>query len=366
MPNFLKNPRCRFLLAFFLFPAVAAYFSEAVATRDLSAFFDVIQSRPGSAAFSYSWILSLFAFAYSLLGRFAPAAILVSFLILGTSHIEKLRSLGEPLYLTDVLAQATQLGGLSAFSGVFDKSATWAALVFVGLLSWGFFRLLRTDGTGYGRARFRIPVLAVLAAFHVAVFTNAHGTLSALQSAASLKPEDYSWRQIENYSDNGFVGGFFTNLGNAFVRKPDGYDRAEVVRLAKGSGGVPAPTASGASLTGALLSASPDVVLILSESFWDPTKLPGVKYSRDPIPNFRRLRAEIGGGDFVSSMFGGKTALVEFEVLTGTPVKWLPNGSIPYQQYLRNPVPSVPFEFRSAGYSATAVHTYHRAFFNRS
>lgn len=364
MPNFLKNPRRRFLLAFFLFPAVAAFFSEAVATRDPFAFFGVIGSHPGSAAFSYSWIFSLFAFAYTLLGRFAPAAILVSFLILGTSHVEKLRSLGEPLYLTDVLAQATQLGGLSAFSGVFDKSATWAALAAGALLSAGFFRLLRADGTGYGRLGFRIPALAVLAAFHIAVFTNAHGTLSALQSATSLKPEDYSWRQMENYADNGFVGGFFTNLGNAFVRKPDGYDRAEVARLANGSGSA---SVSGVSLSGTSFSgASPDVVLILSESFWDPTKLPGVKYSRDPIPNFRKLRAEIGGGDFVSSMFGGKTALVEFEVLTGTPVKWLPNGSIPYQQYLRNPVPSVPFEFRSAGYSATAVHTYHRAFFNRS
>ncbi|MFZ3233501.1 MAG: hypothetical protein WA194_08505 [Patescibacteria group bacterium] len=57
---------------------------------------------------------------------------------------------------------------------------------------------------------------------------------------------------------------------------------------------------------------------------------------------------------------------MEFEVLAGTPIAWLPNGSIPYQQYLRNPIPSVPFEFRSAGYSAEAVHTYHKSFFNRS
>ncbi|MFB0965647.1 MAG: hypothetical protein QMC36_08445 [Patescibacteria group bacterium] len=44
-------------------------------------------------------------------------------------------------------------------------------------------------------------------------------------------------------------------------------------------------------------------MLILSESFWDPTKLPGVKFSQDPIPNYRALASEKGGGDFVSPMF---------------------------------------------------------------
>ena len=51
----------------------------------------------------------------------------------------------------------------------------------------------------------RISAFAVLAAFHAAVFTNAFGLLTVVQAAAALKPEDYSWRQIENYADNGFV-----------------------------------------------------------------------------------------------------------------------------------------------------------------
>jgi len=115
-----------------------------------------------------------------------------------------------------------------------------------------------------------------------------------IQTAAALKPEDYSWRQMENYADNGFVGGFFTNLGNAFVKKPDGYDRAKAELLATSK---PSPPSSASG------SVRPDVVLILSESFWDPAKLPGVKFSKDPIPNFRKLRSENGGGDFVSPMF---------------------------------------------------------------
>lgn len=361
--------RQRFIAAFFAFPLVAAFFAEAVATRDVFAFFHVISVHPGAAVFSYLWILSFFAFAYSVFSVVAPAVILIALFVLSSSHIEKLRLLGEPLYLTDILAQAAQIKGLADFSGIFDKPTTWIAIGAGTLLSWFFFWLLRSDGTTFYiknkapdvvyrafRPNPRIFTALVFAVFHVAVFTNAYGTLTAIQTVSALKPEEYFWRQIENYSENGFIAGFFTNVGNAFVHKPEDYDRNRTERLAK-SEIAPKPISSS--------NVSPDVILILSESFWDPTKLPGVTFSKDPIPNFRKLRAQNGGGDFISPVFGGKTALVEFEVLTGTPVSWLPSGSVPYQQYLRNPIPSVPFEFRSTGYSATAVHTYHKAFFNR-
>lgn len=56
---------------------------------------------------------------------------------------------------------------------------------------------------------------------------------------------------------------------------------------------------------------------------------------------------------------------MEFELLSGTSVSWLPKGSIPYQQYVRSDIPSVVWEFRKNGYSTTAVHTYPKSFFNR-
>lgn len=83
----------RIFTAFFTFPAVALAFAEAVAARNPTAIFHVVSAHPGSAAFSYLWILALFAFLYSAIGNLAPAAVLVSFFILGSSHVEKLRSL---------------------------------------------------------------------------------------------------------------------------------------------------------------------------------------------------------------------------------------------------------------------------------
>lgn len=91
-----------------------------------------------------------------------------------------------------------------------------------------------------------------------------------------------------------------------------------------------------------------------------------VRFDPDPIPNFRSISETFGGGRLISPTFGGKTALVEFEILTGNSMALLPKGSVPYQQYLKNPIPSVVWEFKKNGYETVAVHTYEKTFFNRA
>ena len=61
------------------------------------------------------------------------------------------------------------------------------------------------------------------------------------------------------------------------------------------------------------------------------------------MPNVRAVRS----GSMFSPEFGGMTANVEFEALTGFSNAFLPYGSIPYQQYVRGPVPSLANFFRS-------------------
>ena len=79
----------------------------------------------------------------------------------------------------------------------------------------------------------------------------------------------------------------------------------------------------------------PDIIVVMSESFWDPTKLPGVNITPDPIPTVRSIRS----GSMFSPEFGGMTANIEFEALTGFSNAFLPYGSIPYQQYVRHADP---------------------------
>ena len=44
-------------------------------------------------------------------------------------------------------------------------------------------------------------------------------------------------------------------------------------------------------MTASVPAEKPDIIIVMSESFWDPTKLPGVTITPDPIPNVRALRS---------------------------------------------------------------------------
>ncbi len=159
------------------------------------------------------------------------------------------------------------------------------------------------------------------------------------------------WDQTENYRHNGFAMAFALNLPMANVTAPAGYmlDAIEKIPVKP----VPAGTSH---------RSKPDVIVLMSESLWDPTRLPNIKLSPDPMPTIREMQS----GNVFSPEFGGMTANVEFEALTGFSNAFLPYGSIPYQQYIRNPIPSLATFFRGEGYTARAVHPFQKWFWNRS
>lgn len=159
------------------------------------------------------------------------------------------------------------------------------------------------------------------------------------------------WDQKENYRHNGFLMAFAFNLPMANVKAPAGYSPDAVSQIE------PPVTAVTASH-----SERPDVIMLMSESLWDATRLSNVKLSPDPMPF---MRSNLAGHVF-SPEFGGMTPNVEFEALTGFSNAFLPYGSIPYQQYIRRKVPTLATFFRSQGYAARAIHPYQGWFWNRS
>ena len=128
-----------------------------------------------------------------------------------------------------------------------------------------------------------------------------------------------------------------------------------------GGGGGSAPHA------GPSEEATPDVIVILSESFWDMSTIHGVETNEYPTPHWRSLVEESGsvGGYMLSRTYGGGTADVEFEVLTGNIVRYLTSSTHSYDTVLRKPIMSLATIFKNMGYSTTAIHTYFRWFYNR-
>ncbi len=113
---------------------------------------------------------------------------------------------------------------------------------------------------------------------------------------------------------------------------------------------------------------TPTVIFLMSESFFDVTKLPSVEFSEDPIPVYHSLAAKHTSGDFVSNTYCGGTGYVELEVLTGISSYLLRETdtltSLTKKDVYKG-IPSVTDVFKSYGYRTSYVHSYNSYLYNR-
>lgn len=259
--------------------------------------------------------------------------------------------LSDPLYPTDFLFGRQ----IMELMPVLVKDRPWTFVgVVVGIIvalvalawlirfAWRRFPVL-TRRQRMARLAVALPLLGFF--YHIMDYNNFSWVRDRLQVIPIM------WDQTENYRHNGFLMAFALNMPMANVTAPAGYmsDAIDTIPVK--------PVPAGTTHRG-----KPDVIVLMSESFWDPTRLPNIKLSPDPMPTIRAMQS----GNVFSPEFGGMTANVEFEALTGFSNAFLPYGSIPYQQYIRNPIPSLATFFRGEGYVARAVHPFQKWFWNRS
>ena len=117
-------------------------------------------------------------------------------------------------------------------------------------------------------------------------------------------------------------------------------------------------------------NARPNVIVIMSEAFMDPTVIRNLEFSTDPAPNLRRLSQHHISGDLIVPVFGGGTANTELEFLTGSPLFFMGSAYyVPYSNtgryFFRDIETAMPQLFRANGYRTVAVHPYTRYFFSR-
>lgn len=167
---------------------------------------------------------------------------------------------------------------------------------------------------------------------------------------------DEATDQESNYSQHGFLTAFALNFGALNMSEPQNYSRAYVEHTFQDY--VP-QTQEAPDFQ------SPDIIVVLSESFWDPTVLQNVSFSKDPLPNYRRIAEDNPSGKMVSCTFGGGTVRPEFEILSGMTTNMLPPGNVPYQQYVFNNVFSYARHFKELGYDTLGIHTYQKSFYER-
>ena len=112
-------------------------------------------------------------------------------------------------------------------------------------------------------------------------------------------------------------------------------------------------------------TAMPDIVVIQSESFFDPGIMRGYEHA-NLTPNLTRLAAEGMSGPLHVPTFGGGTIRTEFEVLTGLSLRYFSNMQFPYLQLNNKVVPSMVRVLRAHGYETVAIHGNDPTFWNRN
>lgn len=105
----------------------------------------------------------------------------------------------------------------------------------------------------------------------------------------------------------------------------------------------------------------PNIIVIMDEAFSDLSVLGEFQTNQDYMPYVRHLFTEAENtitGNLSVSVCGGNTANTEFEFLTGNTMAFLPQGSIPYQQYIHDNIPALPAYLRELGYETYGMHPY--------
>ncbi|MDF2924947.1 MAG: hypothetical protein K0R57_3861 [Paenibacillaceae bacterium] len=338
---------------------------EWIGRGSLSDALNWISANHGLFAVNATLIAGLLLILYSLIGALflsiAAATALLSLVSLISFYKTKL--IGEPFFPWDIILskEGTNIAPL-----VTDKAGLLriGAIVAVILLLVAARLFLGRFAVSW---RSRIA-LGLLAAGTIASFAWQTSWSSQMLARAGASP--IIWNQHENYEANGLLLAFTLNIKNSIIAKPAGYGEPAIAGIAsqlledrKGE----QDTVSVFSQTPTpSVSQAPNVIFIMNEAFWDPTLLPNVTFSEDPLPTIHKLQQESRSGYMLSPQFGGGTSNVEFEILTGLSTSLLPSGSIPYQQYISRPLPSLASFFAGNGYRSLAIHPYEGWFWNRN
>lgn len=122
-----------------------------------------------------------------------------------------------------------------------------------------------------------------------------------------------------------------------------------------------------AGQTAAEQKQQPNILFILSESFFDVTTLDGVSYGADPVADFHALQKEGVSGTFYTRSLGYGTCNIELEIMTGINTALLSGEDL----YSLDPdvfsrLPSVPSLLRDNGYYTAMFHLFNDSIYHRT
>ena len=308
-----------------------------------------------------SFLLGSFRWGYSIASVFS--------MVLGIANYFVIEFRSSPIVPWDLLS----VGTAASVADNYTYTITWR-LLFVSI---GFVFVILTGAKSTmkpGKLRLRVPAFAVCLALLL-------GAGYAIQddSVKDLFGMDQTlFTPTVRYRNNGFVAAFVGNLHLINVEEPAGYsvERAEEIAAsatASVSGKETSTTAASDEDTAGKETESqekntavstqensqmPNIIVIMDEAFSDLAYIGEFGTNEDYMPFFHSMMEEYPSGRLMVSVKGGNTANTEYEFLSGDTMAFLPSGSVVYQQYIKDEVPTLASYLKKLGYSTTAIHPY--------
>lgn len=328
------------------------------------------------------WFSALFLFG--LTGRVSRAlGIQTAFCaVYGLANYFVLEFRGAPIQPWDILSIGTAASVADNYEYRLDKDALTALIGLLVLLAAEFFlradfygpfksrRALKKEAAAGSAPKADTPERTPAKRRRVIIVRTALCLVTGLLCfgyTKMLHNEDFVQKKLRLYDKlftpttiqfkNGTVTAFLMELQYMSVEKPSGYNEkdAREALASYETAGTPANT--------------PNIIVVMNEAFSDPAVLGGFTTNEDYMPFVHSLLR--GAEDTVSGLLnvsvkGGNTANTEFEYLTGNSMAFLPYGSIPYQQYIKNETPSMASWLSGFGYRTVAMHPYRAAGWDRN
>jgi len=296
-------------------------------------------------------------FIYCLIGSLIPSIAVTVLLFITGSLISyfKIKLIGVPFFPWDLHMNRELIDILPL---IINATMIKALVLLVLVIAFIFF--LR-----FLLPRFSLPIVARIVL--------GLGSIGLLYLAAAKNPpvakymthmhaDNILWNEQQSYTYNGQALAFLLNIQSPKMSQPVDYSQATMQHLAKQ---LTADQQAIPAMATDSTSTQPNIIFYMNEAFWDPTLMTNVQFSQDPVPTVHELEKDSTSGFLLSPQYGGGTANVEFEILTGDSISFLPNGAIAYQQFIHKPLPSMANFFESLGYKSMVIHSYVSYFYNR-
>lgn len=190
-------------------------------------------------------------------------------------------------------------------------------------------RMIRTDNLSLNlTSRLILLLLPILVLALYCIHVSTTDSLANKFSRA-LGDTPSMWDSVYDAQRNGPLVAFTRQLNPKIMDKPSNYSE-ETMKKVAARYQKEAETIN-ASRTNNLTDST--VVYVLSESFSDPSRVPGLKTNKDSMPNIRKIKAGTTSGLMLSSGYGGGTANLEYMGLSGLSMANFESSlSSPYQQ----------------------------------